>query len=365
MKSILILQNTVMEYRKPVYNGLAERYEVVVLHSGRPSVKEGDRYRELVTPQRRLWRFHLQFGSPLRSMIGDFDAVIAMFDLGWPGYLVPLFWRKRPKYILWGHWYSTSQFVNFIRDRLMKRADRLLMYGDEEIERMIERGIDPNKIVVAPNTVHIPEPTDFSGAPKNALLFVGRLQAGTRRNSKRADLLIEAFARVQGSISDQITVDIVGDGEEKEALKALATERGVADKVMFHGHVDDADELRGLFSRAIALVSPGHVGLSVLQSFGHGVPVLTGKAIQHRPETQHLHNVLTGSAVVIGPEFYNLCHEENSLLLESPQELEAALQRVCNDMDYAAELGRNAYQHYVTKRTLGDMIAGFGKAIEN
>lgn len=108
-ESILILQNQIMEYRKPVYNGLAEEYEVTVLHSGPPSVKEGDRYREIITPQKLLWRFHLQPSSPLGKMIGNFDAVIAMFDLAWPAYLAPLFWHKRPKCILWGHRYCSNK----------------------------------------------------------------------------------------------------------------------------------------------------------------------------------------------------------------------------------------------------------------
>ena len=33
MKRILILQNTILHYRKPLYNKLAEQYDVTVLHS--------------------------------------------------------------------------------------------------------------------------------------------------------------------------------------------------------------------------------------------------------------------------------------------------------------------------------------------
>lgn len=364
MKSVLILQNEIMEYRKPVYNGLAAFYDVTVLHSGRPSVKEGDRYREVIVPGRRLWRFHLQPGSPLNGMIGEFDAVIAMFDLAWPAYLAPLFWRKRPKYILWGHWYSTNQFANVFRDFLLKRADQLLMYGGEEIDRMIAQGIAPAKIIVAPNTVHVPEHKDYSSSPKNSLLFVGRLQGGSRRNSKRADLLLESFAAIKGRISEDVVVDIVGGGDESGTLKRLADKLGIAEKVKFHGHIDDNRILTGLFAKAIAFVSPGHVGLSVLQSFAHGVPVVTGKAIQHRRETQHLHNVLTGTPVIIGPEYYNLRDGHNALLVEKQPELNAAMERLCNDRDLAARLGHNAYQHYVNERPLSRMLEGFRKAIE-
>jgi len=364
MTSVLILQNEIMEYRKPVYNALSDEYEVTVLHSGPPSVKEGDRYREVITPRKQVWRFNLQPKSPLGKMIGNFDVVIAMFDISWPAYLAPLFWWKRPKYILWGHWYSTNWLANSIRNFLMKRADRLLMYGGEEVERMVLSVFDRNKIVVAPNTVHMPNPKDFSGAPKSSLIFIGRLQAGTRRNSKRADILIESFARLQGLIKADIVLDVVGDGEEEEALKQLAAKLNIAGKVHFHGHIDDSEILSNLFSKSIALVSPGHVGLSVLQSFGHGVPVVTGKAVQYRRETQHLHNILTGHKVIMGPEYYNLRHGHNSVLVETLQELEATLKRLCNEPYYAAELGHEAYQHYVLRRRLSHMLDGFREAIE-
>ena len=364
MTSILILQNEIKAYRKPLYNMLAEFYDVVVLHSGSQSVTEHDLYREIITPKKRFWRFYLQLHSPLRKMIKDFEVIIAMFDLSWPAYLAPLFWRKRPKYILWGHWYSTNRIANFIRNYLMKRADGLLLYGGEEVERMVDSGIARHKIVVAPNTVQVQKPTDFSGEQKRSLTFIGRLQAGSRRNSKRADILIEAFANLQGVINKNIFLEIVGSGEEEEPLKRLVAKFNLADKVIFHGHVDDDNKLAVLFSKSIALVSPGHVGLSVLQSFSYGVPVVTGKAVQYREETQHLYNVLTGELVVMGPEYYNIQHGRNSLLVETMKELEVALEKLCNEPSYAAELGSNSYQYYMQERSLNKMVDGFKKAIE-
>lgn len=353
-----------MEYRRPVFNGLANFYSVSVLHSGKPSTRRGDLYREIVTPQRRSGPFYLQPGSPLGLMIRDFDAVIAMFDLRWPSYLVPLFWRGRPTYILWGHWYSGSWVANAVRDMLMRKADGLLMYSDEEINKMVERGIDGGRIVVAPNTVHVENPIDLSSEIKNRLLFIGRLEASSRRSSKRADILLEVFSRLQGRISDSIGIDIVGEGSEKEALKKLAARLGILDKIIFHGHVNDERVIRALFRNAIALVSPGHVGLSVLQSFAHGVPVVTGKTIKVGWQSQHVVNALTGQHVIIGPEYYNLKNGVNSLLFETQVDMDGKIELLCNDAQYRAELGRNAYQHYVEERSLSRMLAGFREAIE-
>lgn len=341
MKSVLFLQNEIMEYRKPVYNGLAENYEVTVLHSGPPSVKEGDRYREVITPRQQVWRFNLQPKSPLSKMIGNFDAVIAMFDLGWPAYLAPLFWRKRPKYILWGHRYSSNKLASALRDQLMKRADRLLMYGDEEVDRMIARGVDPHKIVIAWNSIQVRNHHDYSGTQKNSLLFVGRLQ-----ERKRINLLIELFAQLQDRISDDIVLEIVGSGAIGNDLRLMVEKLGISGKVNFQGRVDDSEVLAKTFSRAYAYVSPGPVGLGVLHSLAYGVPVITLREGRH------------------GPEFHNLMHEINALICENDVGLEQAILRICTDETLAKWLGNNAYQYYVRERSLSRMLDGFREAIE-
>ncbi len=341
MTSVLILQNEIMEYRKPVYNGLAERYKVVLLHSGRPSVTDRDHYREIMTPQRQVWRFHLQPRSPLGDLIHRFDAVIAMFDIAWPGYLAPLFWRKRPKFILWGHRYSQNGIACAIRDRLMRKADRLLMYGDEEVQRMVARGADPAKVVIAWNTIHVPNHRDLSGASKFSLLFVGRLQ-----ERKRVDLLIAAFARLQGRIRDEVTLDIVGSGARESDLKRTAANLGLSHRIKFHGRIDDPDLLAGLFSRAHAYVSPGPVGLGVLHSLAYGVPVITLRDVRH------------------GPEFHNLDHGKNAMICDDLFEIERAMEKVCTDTAFSAKLGQNAYRHYAQERTLSRMLEGFYKVID-
>lgn len=340
--SVLILQDALTEYRRPVFDALAAYYEITVLHAGRPARRPGDRYQEIIMPQRPLGSFHWQQLSSIRALQEQFDVIIAMFDLRWPAYLQPLLRRRRPKYILWGHRYSANSVANALRNRCMKGADRLLMYGEEEVERMIELGIDPAKIVTAPNTLHVPNHRDYSGSPKNSLLFVGRLQ--TR---KRIDLIIESFARLQSQIADDVVIDVVGAGDLDAQLRQRAECLGITGKVNFHGQIDDHERLAPLFARAYCYVSPGPVGLGVLHSFAHGVPVLTLRQGRH------------------GPEFHNLAHGRNALIAESLVDLDDAARVLCNDSCLARELGHNAYTLYAGERTLEHMIAGFREAIEN
>lgn len=346
MKSILILQNEIMEYRKPVYNGLAEYYKIAVLHSGNPSLKSGDKYNEIITPAINIGRLYLQPHLSLRRIVRGFDVVISMFDLGWPGYLAPLYLKRRPKTILWGHRYNSNRLACAIRDFLMARADRLLMYGDEEVGRMIERGVDPAKICVAWNTLHVPNHKDYSAAPKSSLLFVGRLQP-----SKRVDIIIEEFARIHGDLPEGTTLDIVGSPASSSPaidsqLKRLAIALNIRSKVTFHGRVDDPYQLAKIFARAHAYVSPSPVGLGVLHSFAYGVPVITLRNERH------------------GPEFHNLIHNVNAMICDDLHEFSAAMNRVCTDTAHSSRLGQCAHQHYSTNRLLSSMLAGFRKAID-
>ena len=96
-------------------------------------------------------------------------------------------------------------------------------------------GISAKKTVVIPNCIMGSDlkspgpPADLPGHP--AILSVGRLDP-----VKRIDDVIRALA--EPSLIGGV-LHIVGKGEQRSALEALAVKTGVADRVHFHGFVDD------------------------------------------------------------------------------------------------------------------------------
>lgn len=340
-RSVLIMQGEVTAYRKPIFNALADIYDLTILHSGPPSVGPEDRYREDIFPVRPWGPLYLQDPFYVRRAIRGYDAVIPMFDLRWPAFLAPVFGRRHGKLILYGHRYSGNVMADRLRDFLMRRADRVLVYGDEEIGEMVRRGIEPARIVQAPNTIDVRNHADFSAEPKSSFLYVGRLQ-----DRKRLDLAFETFAKLQGRIDDAIRFEVVGAGEPEEALRRLAVDLGIAGKVTFLGRITDNEVLAGHFRRALAYISPGPVGLGVLHSFAFGVPVITLREGRH------------------GPEFHNLVDGENALIAEDEAGYEQAMLRVCADRDMARRLGQAAYRRYVEERSVERLIVGFREAIE-
>jgi glycosyltransferase involved in cell wall biosynthesis len=78
------------------------------------------------------------------------------------------------------------------------------------------------------------------------LLFVGRLN-----RQKGLDVLLTALA----ALPDTVTLDVVGDGEERASLDALADSLRVSERVSWHGQ-QPGPALPAFYRRATALVVP-------------------------------------------------------------------------------------------------------------
>ncbi|MDM8553312.1 glycosyltransferase family 4 protein [Desulfococcaceae bacterium HSG7] len=340
MKKVLIIQNKILHYRKPVYNALANFYDVTILHSGKESVDMYDRYREIIVPVKKIGFIYWQ--SDVLKIIKSemYDVIIAMFDLHWVNNLLAVFLEPRKRFIYWGHRYN-QKIGNKLKDLLMRVSDGVILYSDTEIKKMVSRGISNSKIFVAPNTIYIPNSSDGSKKYKDSFLFTGRAQ-----KRKKINQLIKAFSEIFDRIPENIKINIVGTGDENDNLKNMADQLGISDRVVFHGEILDNDKLMSLFHRAYAYISPGHVGLGALHSFAYGVPVVTDKNVRH------------------AQEYDNLKHLENSLLFKTYNELKEILVTLCNDKHITARLGKNAYALYSEDRTLKKMVQGFRDAVD-
>lgn len=341
-KSLVILQGILAEYRLPLFRRLAQIYDLTVVHSGAEKAKSGEDFAEVVLPVQKIGPFHLQPWQSVRSMLKSADVAIGMFDLGWPAYIWPVFCPPgNGRYILWGHRYGRRRLPNIIRNIIMRRADGLLMYGWEHHQRMIAAGISADRIFVAPNTMDVSNYQDFSRNHKTSVLFVGRLQ-----ERKRLDLAIHAFADAVAVTKTDLVFDIIGDGPPLESLRAICRDRQIESKVTFHGNIRDDAVLAGFFAKAIAYFSPGPVGLSVLHSFAYGVPVITLRSGYH------------------GPEFHNLIHGANAVIVDNESQLAAQLAQFIHNPTSARDMGEAAYLHYAQSRTIDQMVAGFVQAVE-
>jgi len=342
-KRILIAYTFLADYRVPIFRQLASKYELTVSHSGRPIGDPNVGFSELILGHLTTGRLHFQRGLLSEVRNGRFDAVIFFLDVAWLSTIISFICCPRSsKRITWGAWKTSSNPANLLRKVLLKWAHANIFYGPEALHDFVMMGVPSDKNFVARNTVEVKTLRSEHGVAKDTILFVGSLDP-----RKQNEIALKAFANIVDKISPNIRFVIIGDGVMKGPLKELVADLGVGSRVHFVPAITDPVVLSENYARAIASVSFGQAGLSVLQSLGYGVPFITKE------------NAISGG------EINNLKDGYNALLCSDDLgSLEAAMLRVCLDPGYAARLGANAAQYYRNYCSVENMVQGFIDAIE-
>jgi phosphatidylinositol alpha-1,6-mannosyltransferase len=129
--------------------------------------------------------------------------------------------------------------------------------------RLLPNAVDPLPAVA--------RPADRADAA--TVLVVTRLSAS--EPYKNVDKVILAVAQLAAAFPS-LRLDIVGDGDARPVLVALADAQGIADRVRFLGKVSDED-LAAAYARAsvFALPSTGEgFGIAYLEAWQRGLPVI-------------------------------------------------------------------------------------------
>ena len=168
---------------------------------------------------------------------------------------------------------------------------------------------------------------------RDFFLFVGVL-----RYYKGLHILLDA---IKGAPYEVV---IAGSGPTEQALKRQARQLGLTN-VSFPGHIPDRTKA------CLLSLSRGVVFPSYLRAEAFGVTLVEG-AMYAKP--------LVSAEVGTGTSFVNV-HGETGLVVEpgSPCALRAALDRLCNDSEYAARLGRAARARYEALFTGTEMGARY------
>src|SRR5262249_51211259 len=148
--------------------------------------------------------------------------------------------------------------------------------------RVIEwAAIAPERVLVLPNTVNDAFTPGHGSAlrrawgllDKRVLLTVGRMEA--REGYKGHDRVIATMPQLVTMGHDVVYV-VVGDGNDRTRLRALAAEQGVADRVVFVG-VLGQDHLTDAYRMADVFVMPSTgegFGIVFLEAMACGTPAL-------------------------------------------------------------------------------------------
>ena len=183
------------------------------------------------------------------------------------------------------HGLEAWQELSGLHRRLVESAMLVTSVSRYTRRRLLEwAAIDPARVKVLPNTVdsrYQPGPKPgwlierHATEGKKVLMTVSRLAACEQQ--KGQDRVIRALPRVLLEHPETIYL-IVGDGDDRSRLEALAAEFGVAKKVQFVGLVA-SEELPDYFRLADVFVMPSTwegFGIAFLEALASGIRVIGG-----------------------------------------------------------------------------------------
>lgn len=331
---VLFIFEYLSSFRVDVLNELSKRYEVTVIHSGYRGGQKSRIFKEELVPMIKVGRFRWQYDI---GNLSGYEVVICMFDLAMPTYLRLIF-GKRKKTLLYSIGYGSSLLGAWLRRSIYRSFGGAIVYSESNAQQLIWTGVSGEKVFSVDNTISISRPTD-ADIVRNNILFIG-----SSKNRKRVNALIHAFHCALDSIPADISLCLVGDGLS-ENYRQLVDSLNLTERVVFSPGVFDDDKIAKIFSKAIAYVAPGHVGLSVLQAMGHGVPIVTSR---NRPH---------------GPEFLSITDKYNSFLYKDDSELKDLLIWLCLNKQAVKLKGDRLKELYQSKYSIEKMADRFSEAI--
>ncbi|WP_188191030.1 glycosyltransferase [Nonomuraea sp. SYSU D8015] len=143
--------------------------------------------------------------------------------------------------------------------------DQAVFLSEDDAWRFSEHALLPNAWTLPNPLAPWPEETSALDSPR--VLGVGRLEG-----VKRFDRLISAFAR--SGAPPPWELHLIGEGAERERLRAHAAGEGVGDRVVFRGLLPAARMPAEYLNASVLGLTSEHEGLPIvlLEAGAHGVP---------------------------------------------------------------------------------------------
>jgi len=200
----------------------------------------------------------------------------------------------------------------------MYRRSRYVAVSESTRQELVGLGVDRERIAVVHNGTEPAPAVSVQRSPTPRVIALGRLVP-----HKQIEHAIDAIADLSAQHPD-IALDIVGEGWWHDELVQHAVDRGVEERVHFHGFVD-AVVKHELLARAWVMVLP-----SIKEGWG----LVVGEAGHHEVPT-----VAYASA---GGTTESIDHKETGVLVDHPHELTAEIGRLLDDPEWRELMGRGA-----------------------
>jgi glycosyltransferase involved in cell wall biosynthesis len=302
MKLALMI-NMIAPARLPLYSGLAERFNLLVLHGGTESNRDSWLDMEKKLPNARVsraWGWQFRIPRKVNGTVFDYqyihvnpgllwellrfrpDAVISN-EMGLRTVLALFYGTlfRRPVWVWWGGTVHTERKAGLFRKALRllisRWARHWISYGHTSTAYLIGLKIPSSRIVEVQNGVdeRIFESTstpEFDIRPKPVLLCVGQLIA-----RKGVDLLLDAAACLQRE-GETFSLLFVGSGPDKQVFGQRVKDLQLSNVHFLSSRTPE--NMSSVYRSADALIFPTLEdvwGLVANEAILCGLPVLCSK----------------------------------------------------------------------------------------
>jgi glycosyltransferase involved in cell wall biosynthesis len=184
-------------------------------------------------------------------------------------------------------WIRRKWWKERLKSALLPRADGILTAGRDGAAFAMRYGASPERIFTVPHVIDFDRYAKASARASRdevraqlglhgvTFAYVGRLWSG-----KGLDQLLDAFAALHRQSTHDVSLLLVGDGNDEARLRTRCADEGVEDVVFAGFH--DGDALLELYAAADVFVFPtlgDPFGMVVLEAMACGLPVIsTGAA---------------------------------------------------------------------------------------
>lgn len=291
--SVVLLQTALPDYRQKAVSLLGERIADLSVVTGedyfastvRTALPSGAGVilveNRFFAGRRLLW----QAGS-LRPLLRAEVAVVELNPRILSTWLILVLRRLAGREtVLWGHAWPRSgrdSGTDLVRHLMRRLGSTIVVYTDTQAQELRAR-MPRARIVAAPNALYLASEmgAGTGDEPPGDFLFVGRLVP-----EKKPLLLLEAFLSALHMLPGETRLVFVGEGPLRSTLEEVARQAGATGRVVITGHISDIRGLGAIYARAVASVSPGYAGLSLVQSLAFGVPMIVARNEPHSPEIE-------------------------------------------------------------------------------
>lgn len=162
-----------------------------------------------------------------------------------------------------------------IKVAIFKLTDSVVAMSGESLAELDAAGFPLRRVLRTPNGIRVLPPREKAasrhlGTEPCRVVFVGRLS-----REKLIDDLLHAWQRVTRAITVPATLELWGEGPVESDMKQLCSDLGIADSVIFRGHVESVRER--LEDMDVFVLTSNREGNSnaILEAMAAGLPIVS------------------------------------------------------------------------------------------